>query len=222
MGSLRRLLGAVLLVASPAFAQTESLDVRFGVWNALLTTAALNDEATGPSLWLDVHGRRGPSTGLLVRPGAGYRLTPWVSVWVGYGWMPVFDNDGARVDEHRVWQQAVFTRKTGAVSLQARTRIEQRFGPEAGVGHRAREFVRAGWTPDSLPFGLVVWDEIFVGLNEQSWGPTAGFDQNRLFTGVSLPIPSKARFEMGYLMVYANRTPNQLTHVLVMNVFVGL
>ena len=222
MRKLRWLFGAALWLAAPAYGQTEALDSQFGVWNALLSTVSLNSEATGPSLWLDVHGRRGPSTGLLLRPGAGYRIAPWVSVWAGYGWMPVFDNEGARIDEHRVWQQVVLTKKVAPFSLQARTRVEQRFGSDPGVGYRVREFVRVGWSPEELPFGLVLWDEVFVGLNETSWGPRSGYDQNRLFMGGALPIPDKARFETGYLAVHANRTPDQLAHVLVMNLFVGL
>ena len=91
------------------------------------------------------------------------------------------------------------------------------------MGLRVREFVRAGWSwRDDGTFGLVLWDELFVGLNEPDWGAPSGLDQNRVFGGFFLKIDSNLRLEMGYLSLYLNRDTDTLGHVLATNLFVAL
>lgn len=70
--------------------------------------------------------------------------------------------------------------------------------------------------------GLVVWDELFLGLNSVAWGPAAGYDQNRSFAGLAVPIGGSARVEPGYLLAHLNRTPDKLVHALSITLFASI
>lgn len=217
------LLGVTLLMISgSAHAQDQS---EFQIWGALLSTAHTSPSTPRFSLWLDVHARRGESgTVHIFRPGAGVVVNDFLSLWAGYAWVPVFTDGGPRRDEHRFWQQIILSPSVASFSFQSRTRFEQRLN-EGGddVGFRIRQFVRANWQPrESVPLGLAVWDELFLGLNEPDWGAPSGFDQNRLFIGPFLKAAPWARLEIGYLFVYLDRTPNVAAHVLAINLFVSI
>jgi hypothetical protein len=54
------------------------------------------------------------------------------------------------------------------------------------------------WSP-------LAYDELFVNLNSTDRGPTSGYDQNRIFLGVSRPTNPKLRLETGYLFTHMNR-----------------
>ncbi|MFW6050826.1 MAG: DUF2490 domain-containing protein [Myxococcota bacterium] len=212
-------------VATPATAQTER---DFQVWNALLATADLPGPSSAtPSLWLDVHARRGDAgTVHILRPGVGVRLAPFLSLWAGYGWVPVFTDGGPTAHEHRAWQQVILQHRTDdRLAMQSRTRFEQRFHDGGDdVGLRVRQFVRMGWQPSAdIPVGVVGWDELFLGLHDTDWGALGGFDQNRLFLGAFMPITTGVRVEVGYLNVYVRRTgADLLAHNLAINLFVNL
>lgn len=195
------------------------------VWTALAGTARLGERSTGPALWLDLHLRRGDAgTVHISRPGVGWQLSSWLSVWAGYGWIPVLLDESDTIHEHRLWQQVILAHKpTQRLSLQSRTRFEQRFvGSGDDAGFRVREFVRVGYV-FAGDFGLVAWDELFLGLNEPDWGAPDGLDQNRLFVGGSVQIREEMRLEMGYLSVFLDRgDADILAHVLATNLFLSL
>ncbi|MGM9026870.1 DUF2490 domain-containing protein, partial [Campylobacter jejuni] len=66
------------------------------------------------------------------------------------------------------------------LSITGRTRVEQRFRPDAdGVGWRLRQQVRAQLPLKVGPVRAVVWNETFVGLNTTSWDRHEGVDQVR-------------------------------------------
>ena len=213
------------LAPSPVAAQDRG---EFQQWAAVLGTAHTQPAPPGLSFWLDLHARRGDAgTVLLLRPGIGVEVFPWLSLWAGYGWIPVFDDASGGVrHEHRIWQQVTLTHRSPEVgiTLQSRTRFEQRFS-EAGsdVGLRIRQFVRANWRPSrDVPIGIAFWDELFLGLTETDWGTPTGIDQNRVFLGPFLQMESWARLEAGYLFVYLDRgTTDTYAHVLAVNLFIS-
>ncbi len=197
-------------------------------WSALLATAQTAPAPPNFALWLDVHGRRGgANTIVLLRPGVGFAITPWLSVWAGYAWIPTFDDATSTIThEHRIWQQAILSPRLEALGLafQSRTRLEQRFSELGGdVALRVRQFVRANWQPSpDFPMGIAVWDELFVGLTQPDWGAPQGIDQNRLFVGPFLQMAPWARLEAGYAFVYLDRGDRDLyAHVLAVNLFVS-
>ncbi|MEZ4317592.1 MAG: DUF2490 domain-containing protein [Myxococcota bacterium] len=151
-------------------------------WEGLVVTASLPGEDPGPlRLWFDGHARRGDSFVGIVRPGLGVDLGGGLAVWAGYAWVATA-TPGDLASEHRVWEQVTWNRGGKRISGGLRGRLEQRFGPGSGaVGLRVRGFGRVQ-ADVAGPFSLVVWDELFVGLNDTPRGP-AGLDQNRLFAG---------------------------------------
>lgn len=172
--------------------------------------------------WVDVHARRfAAASALLVRPGLGYHFGKNLAGHAGYAWTPVFESSGGRSREQRVWEQLVYSGglgQTGRFAL--RPRLEQRFlSSEPGVAHRLRLFARASFELQPRSLILIGWEEFFFGLNDASWGPAAGFDQNRLFVGLGFPSAAGPRFELGYLNIHLNRSRDQTNHALAINTF---
>jgi len=196
------------------------------IWTAVLSSGNPGADSSKLRVWFDAHLRR--SSGGIVhiaRPAVGWSFSPSLSVWAGYAWVPVIPDEAATVHEHRAWQQIIFKRNVGSLSLQSRTRFESRFsGAGDDVGFRVREFVRASWQKHpSSRRGFVVWDEVFIGLNEPDWGARKGFDQNRLFVGPFFKVGKRMRLEMGYLFLFAERgDTDTVGHVFATNLFLSL
>lgn len=209
---MRRLAFVISLYALPALAQAE-----YQTWNAVMATLHVSKDTPSLAFWADVHVRR-TSEGVvhLTRPGVGFQVTPWLSLWAGYAWTPTFlDGNPDVVNEHRAWEQVLLQYETSfRLNLQSRTRLEQRFhenGPE--VGHRLRQFVRVSWRPSAeVPVGALVSDELFVAFNATPWGQPSGVDQNRFFVGPFFQLAPWARIEAGYMFVYLDRATDRFTH----------
>lgn len=173
------------------------------VWTSVFLRAELGPEPMrGPTLWLDLHDRRGASgDGFIVRPGVGFRTGPW-SVVAGYGFVPTLVDDADDLVEHRAWQHALWSDTLGEgehkLGALARLRFEQRVRSDGpGVNLRARLWLRAS-LPIAGPWAALVWDEGFVRLNEAAWSGPAGFDQNRAFFGLAITPAPWFRAEVGY------------------------
>lgn len=212
---------AICFFSTGASAQTEK---QFDIWAGFFTTGQIHADAPSLTTWLDVQGRRGgDGTTAILRPGLGYVIKPWVSLWLGYAWIPEFiDATGERIDEHRIWEQLILEYKSEGILFQSRTRFEQRFRSNA-VAHRFRQVARFNYQPKpSIPAGLVIWDELFLGIKGNTWAKQ-GFDQNRLFIGPAVfAIDGVFRAEVGYQFNYLSRAASQIVHVLAVNLFVNV
>ena len=214
------------VLATPQTAEAQQ-DPDYQIWVALLGGAKLDNVFEGARLWFDAHTRRGSGgTVFIVRPGLGYQITPWMSAWVGYGWIPVtVDLADQKFDEHRIWQQLIFTGgiMDKQLNFMARTRVEQRFAEGSDdLGHRVRQFVRADWRFKDSPFWLVFWDELFWQLNDTDVY-ASGFDQNRIFVGPAMKAWDGFRVEVGYLNVVLERGDEmRMQHAAAINFFVTL
>lgn len=187
---------AVAVAVSPARADEQ-------VWVSSLFQVRQSREA-GIVGWFDLHARRRHDGTLhIIRPAAGYAFGSSLLVHAGYAWIPTLADEGDSAHEHRIWQQALYTPTLGdLVKLQLRPRLEQRFGDGDDIGHRLRLFARGQWTPGGMPFDLVVWDELFLQLNDTDWGAKSGFDQNRLFVGAGTELKLRgSRVDAGYINV---------------------
>jgi hypothetical protein len=198
-------------------------------WTAAFLTARITGEAPadpGLSGWLDVHGRFGEDrTVAIVRPGLGYRFSALVSAWLGYAWVPTWVDEAPTIQEHRIWQQAILQGTEGILRYQARPRLEQRLREgQDGTGFRFRLMVRANLrVTEQLPIDVALWDEVFFGLNETAWGQAGGFDQNRVFLGLSYAL-GPVRAEAGYLNVASHRLDGSwsIQHNPMLSLFVTL
>lgn len=214
-------LGSVAHFDAGASAQTAQ---QFDIWAGLFVNGQFKSDAPSGTTWFDLQGRRsGDGTTLIVRPGLGYVIRPWVTLWLGYAWIPEFiDATGERIDEHRIWEQLTLDYRGKGILFQSRTRVEQRFR-EGDVAHRFRQVARFNYQPrETLPVGFVAWDELFLGMTGANWAQK-GFDQNRLFVGPAVfAFDGIFRAEVGYQFNYLNRTPNRIAHVLALNLFVNV
>jgi Protein of unknown function (DUF2490) len=217
------LVTAVVLLTAPGAAHAER---EFQSWTGTFGTARV----PGTSrlvLWLDGHARkRDASTQAIVRPAIGYRLAPKLVAHLGYAWVPTWPEVGDRTDEQRVWQQLVFNGKLApGSSFALRPRLEQRFFESTDdLGLRARLFARADYNlGEGSPWLLAATNEVFFHLNDVDGGPSAGFDQNRLFLGLGTRASDGTRAELGVMMQYVNRPAAEdlIAGILVMNLFVN-
>jgi hypothetical protein len=161
---------------------------------------------------------------LLVRPAFYWQATPEWSLWLGYNYAPTFH---PYRDEQQVWQQTLWARRFERFSLFNRTRLEQRMLSGAGgVAVRLRHQIRAMVPlPRDPAWSFVVFDEAFVHLNTVSSGAVSGFDQNRIFVGMSRQLTPRLRAELGYQNVFvlrAGETPDRLLHVALTSIVLSL
>jgi|GEM_PF-3666966 len=183
---------------------------RPGVWAGAFYGGLLNvggPEKTGLHLWFDLHLRQRPPVSdggvgsflAIVRPGIGYRFLPWLTLDVGYAFLPVVSAAGPVLGaEHRAWTHLVVAKKLGPVALQFRPRFEVRFsGSSDTPGARLRTFGRVN-VDIAGPVYLPIWDEAFWQLNRFG-SLEAGLDENRAFVGVGVkPVPWLG-LELGYM-----------------------
>jgi hypothetical protein len=155
---------------------------------------------------------------VLTRPAVFYNTSKQSSIWAGYAHVVTDPIGQPSFEEHRVWQQLLHNfQPIGAVSIQSRTRLEQRFIENADdTGHRIRQMIRLTM-PSKLHDQLtwVAYDEYFLNLNETDYGASRGFDQNRAFVGINWAFNPSVRLEVGYLNQYINnQNTNNMNHVL--------
>jgi hypothetical protein len=216
----------VLLIATLSFLSLTSpargeVIHTFQAWDALIIQTRPKDAASGPAIWFDAQARRGADATIgILRPGFGWYLGPRVSLWAGYLAQGTFRDAAPDTLEHRPWQQAQFTLGPQASTWTLRTRLEQRFlHNDADLGLRVRQLVRLQHKL-GRESAWVLWDEIFLGLNETSWGQPAGFDQNRIFVGPAWLPRRQVRLEGGYLSAFLVRPGvTTLVHSLSLNAF---
>jgi hypothetical protein len=185
----------------------------FQTWGNITATGSLgfiNPELKNAKYWLEGQGRFGNDTSQfsqgMVRAGLGYTVMDKVSVWLGYAFIPT-DQPFAKVpfDEHRIWQQILWSDKFYDITLTSRSRLEERF-VETGsdVGWRFRQMLKAS-VPIAYDFSFVVSDEYFVNINKTNYGADDGFDQNRAFAGIGYNFDKNIKTEIGYMNQYIRR-----------------
>jgi hypothetical protein len=226
-------LAAALLHATPARASPD--EHQYQTWLALFGHGPVTRNFW---VWSDLQFRTYESfepTTFIVRPGLSWRVRPTLFLTAGYAWTPGWTRaDGPRdwgeltlVDEHRTWQQLMWTPNdpSTGVAAQVRVRLEQRYRPGLDdVGSRVRVLWR-GQAPISRDraWTFVVWNEAFFGLQDTQWGQRRGFDQNRAFVGVGWQaMPTRLRLEAGYTNKWTLREgPDNVDHIAALNMYFG-
>jgi hypothetical protein len=231
-GRVRHVLNAsvVVFLAVPLVAQTKD-DGQ--LWSALVLQGRFGDKESGLDRWrwmFDLQDRQrdeGEHFELgVVRPAVGYAITDRLVAHLGYGWFVADPKGRDEFGEHRPWQQLTWNIPVGDVTVQSRTRLEQRFVETDGdTGWRLREFVKTTvpLSADKRVFASV-WDELFWDLDDTDWGQRAGFRQNRAFVGPGwfLGEGKHVSLEVGYLNQWVDRPgEDKLNHVLSIWLFVN-
>lgn len=148
----------------------------------------------------------------LIRPAAIYNLDDDQSLWAGV--LDVFDSD-LNTNELRLWQQYQRIDRLDRVIFLNRSRLEQRFmNNEPNVGLRLRHMLRA-----QVPLGeestwsVVVFDELFLGINQNGSQPKRGFDQNRAFVGIRKDLRNNLFYEAGYMNQFTGKKMNHIPFI---------
>lgn len=190
----------------PSFA----LETEHEGWFQVTATGALYGPLRGflelqPRVGKDPQDGDGDLRSFIARGALGWEVRPGWSLWAGYGYTPVYDPDR---DEHRIFQQSVVDWKVGPFLAQHRLRLEQRLlQHESEASWRLRNQLRFLYPLPRWPsWSLVAADEVFLDLNTVDDGPDSGFDQNRLFLGVSHQLTKHVRVEVDYLNQAVHRT----------------
>ncbi len=231
---LKYLLMTIAVCGTPLSGAKAQTTEDEGWWTAVFTQGELSfeqDESSRWRWWFDGHARfQDDSDGFdvsIVRPGIGYKLTDNTTAWAGYGWIhtdPI--GGGASFDESRIWQQLTWSRQCGDFRIGLRPRFEQRFlttGEDTGMRFRQFASARAPISADER-VTLVLWDEVFIHLNDTDFGTRSGFNQNRAFFGFGwkpCPEQTKSRVEIGYLNQFINGSAgrDRMNHLLAVNFF---
>jgi hypothetical protein len=224
------LLPLCLAGAAPAMAATVE---DFQTWGNITATGGLG--FIDPQLqrfryWLEGQGRFGDDTSVfsqgMVRPGLGYALSSRASIWLGYAWIPTGEPFTQKpFDEHRIWQQFLWTDRWSVGAFTSRSRLEQRFADSGDdVGWRFRQLFKLSWPIPMAPkFSLVGADEVFININKADWGPDHGLDQNRAFAGIGYNFDEHVKTEIGYMNQYIHKTnaPDRMDHILSVNLLLN-
>lgn len=143
----------------------------------------------------------------LYRGAIGKSVGRGFSLWLGYGFIE--RTNPTYLHEDRGFLQLMHaTNLSENFRLINRTRFEARtFRHQHGSAFRPRHMLRGQYRFSGSRFGLVAYNEWF--WNSSSHTPSGireGFDQNRVFAGVSYAFGEKANHlgEVGYLNQYVN------------------
>lgn len=137
---------------------------------------------------------------LLIRPALYYQWPQQLSTWAGYAVIPYYYPK--YILEQRSWEQVQKIFTINNCTVINRFRFEQRyFDNLTGTGIRLRYQIRTLIPIDvQKKWSWAFYDEIFVNANSVAGGgPSAGFDQNRLFAGINHQLTRNIAIEAGYL-----------------------
>ncbi len=152
------------------------------------------------------------------RIGAAFWMTDRLTLVAGYAhlWLSKsFENlDNIYQGENRIYQQVQWRQKVGRVTFVQRIRNEQRW----------HEVLRNDGSVDTIRFSnrvrflssfnikvfenpklpsISIADEVHMHFGKEIIYNT--FDQNRIFTGLKVPLAKNLKFDIGYMMVYQQR-----------------
>jgi hypothetical protein len=183
-------------------------------------------------LHLDLQARSADNWGylrnVLVRPGITYYINSKNNATVGYllatTKTEMIGSSPINTEEHRIWEQYIFTHKLKSSFVTHRGRLEQRFieqlnGDEI-FAQRFRYFVRLLQPLQGKvdvfskgPF-VALQNEVFLNIQNKDLLNNSVFDQNRLYIAGGYRFSKKVDLEVGYLNQYSNgRTTNTSNRV---------
>ncbi len=153
----------------------------------------------------------------LTRVGVNYHFTDNFQLTVGYDWIVTFPYGdfpiAEKINEHRIYQQAVIKNKVGVIQVKHRFRFSQRFiDGHSNLVNRFR--YRIGL---SVPLGKKIiepktfyfsaFDEMFIGFGKGIQKEI--FHQNWAYMGLGYKINKKMSVNLGYMNQYLI-TPSHL------------
>jgi len=188
-------------------------------WLFILNSTKLSEKW---GLHLDVQARSADNWGyvrnILVRPGLTYFINNKNNVTVGYllatTKTELIGAPDINTNEHRIWEQYIFTHKLKSSFIAHRARLEQRFIEQTNgdeiFAQRFRYFVRLLQPLQGKvevfskgPF-VALQNEVFLNIQNKELLNNSLFDQNRLYIAGGYRFSKKVDLEAGYLNQYTN------------------
>lgn len=173
--------------------------------------------------------RNEPYEQFMLNAGGGIDIASKLQLWLGQtisNFSPynnvtedVASND---LNEYRLWQQLLWTDIYSTGSVVFRSRLEERksFNDTLWAA-RFRE--RGYWTIQFTNYqSLVLSDEFFINVKTVPWIVTKTFDQNRAYIGILQKMTPTTSFSISYMNQYLSRTPVEINHAVVLNIFVNV
>ncbi len=215
---MKRILLILLLAISVGklAAQTQ---IQNSGWLFILNSTRLSEKW---GLHLDVQVRSADNwayvRNVLVRPGITYYINDKNNATVGYLLATTKTESiglpDVNTNEHRIWEQYIFTHKLKASYVTHRARLEQRFIEQANgsdiFAQRFRYFVRLlqplQGKVDVFSKGafIALQNEVFLNVQNQELLNDSLFDQNRLYIAGGYRFSKRIDAEVGYLNQYIN------------------
>ncbi|RNL50192.1 DUF2490 domain-containing protein [Pedobacter jejuensis] len=148
----------------------------------------------------------------LVRPAIQYFINDKHNVALGYLWQTTQNQiDGSAAtffDEHRIFEQYIYTHKIKSIFASHRVRVEQRFIERANedvFAQRFRYFIRlikplqkAQPTFTKGAF-VALQNEVFLNFQNKAKINNSTFDQNRIYLAGGYRFSKKFDAEVGYM-----------------------
>lgn len=158
------------------------------------------------------------------RVGLNVYLRPEIMATAGYGYFYNAPSSeavtGAKVTEHRIWQQTLLRQRFRFLFLEHRFRLEQRFLHNHFTGmhtldHRLRYRFQAIFplytvSPGLRHYFLAMNNEVMLNLKDE---PSRIFDRNRFFTGLGYQVSPKMNFQLGYMNQFIHVPGNKVAQV---------
>ncbi len=204
---------ATYVAATPAFAADEDGNIWVAGTANINVSEKVSVSLEGAARWTDDVEKLGQ---YLIRPSVALKLGPNTSAAIGYAYVHTDPPGPAQSNEHRAWQQLSF-RVAGdgkGVTLVGRTRLEQRwFEGRSDMGWRLRQQLRAT-APLAGKVRAVVWSEVFLSVDDTSWGQRSGLDRWRNAAGVSIPVSKVVTIEPSYINQWVvRRGQDRVNHI---------
>jgi len=164
----------------------------------------------------------------LVRPAIQYFINDKNNVALGYLWqttdMHLTGTTKNLFNEHRIFEQYIYTHKLSSTFASHRFRVEQRFIERANedvFSQRFRYFFRllqplvkveSGFT--SGPF-VALQNEVFLNIQNKDKINNSIFDQNRLYLAAGYRFSKKFDVEAGYMNQAVKNTTNHTNNSII-------
>ncbi|TKC13218.1 DUF2490 domain-containing protein [Pedobacter polaris] len=155
---------------------------------------------------------------VLIRPGITYYINNRNNATIGYllatTKTETFGAPDINTNEHRIWEQYIFTHKLKSSFITHRGRVEQRFIEQANgndiFAQRFRYFFRL-MLPLQGKVGVfdkgafvALQNEVFLNIQNKELLNDSLFDQNRFYIAGGYRFSKKLDLEVGYLNQYSN------------------
>lgn len=181
-------------------------------WAQTVLTTPINGPDQPFQLYLEYQARHSNDLSRndisFLRPAILYKLNSKITFGLGYLSLRGFDFEEI---ERRTWQQVQYFDSNNYFDYQIRARLEQRYrqnsvisgADDSQVLSRIRVLFRAQGKFQLYGFKPIFVDEFMAGLNSVSTDGFAkinsGYDQNRIFIGITRKLSDHLSFDFGYL-----------------------